>query len=108
MQGTGGEVMSEEFSVDPNDPSTYINPLFLLENRKSPVIYVRGLDSPVIKTHMLLNLFANFGNVMKIVFMRQKKASLIEFENMDFATQAKDFLNNTVFLGQQIKIFYSN
>lgn len=90
------------------DPSTYVNPLFLLENRKSPVIYIRGLDSPAIKIEWLMNLFMNFGNVTKICFMHEKLAALIEFEEVDFATQAKDFLNGTSFMGNTLKIFYSN
>ncbi len=35
-------------------------------------------------------------------------ASLIEFEDIEFATQAKDFLNNTKFFTNTMKIFYSN
>jgi hypothetical protein len=55
-----------------------------------------------------MNLFLNFGNVTKICFMRDKMASLIEFEDIEFATQSKDFLNNTKFFGFTLKIFYSN
>ena len=79
------------------DPATYVNPLFLIENKKSPVIYVRGLDDPQIKVEWLMNLFMNFGNVTKICFMREKFAALVEFEDLEFATQAKDFLNGTCF-----------
>ena len=55
-----------------------------------------------------MNLFMNFGNVLKICFMREKYAALVEFEDQDFATQAKDFLNGTTFSRNQLKIFYSN
>ena len=32
----------------------------------------------------------------------------MQYENIEFATQAKDFMNNTVFLESKLKIFYSN
>lgn len=40
--------------------------------------------------------------------IRSKFSALIEFQNSDFSTQAKDFLNNNSLLGNQMKIFYSN
>lgn len=30
----------------------------------------------------------------------------MEFENLEFATQAKDYLNNKVFLGNKLKVYY--
>jgi hypothetical protein len=62
------------------DPSNYVNPLFLLENRKSKVVYVRGLDDLSITIRFILNVFGNFGNVLKIIFLRNKSSCLIEFE----------------------------
>jgi len=29
----------------------------------------------------------------------------MEFENVEFATQAKDYLNNKIFLGTKLKVF---
>lgn len=48
---------------------------------------------------MIYNLFSNFGNVTKILFIRNKAAALIEFENEEYSTIAKDFLNNMGFFG---------
>lgn len=42
------------------------------------------------------------------MFLKKNNIILMEFQNINFATQAKDFLNNTYFLGGQMKIFYSN
>lgn len=56
------------------------------ENKKGKVIYCRGLDSKFIKIEYIMNLFLNFGNIEIICYIRQKKASLIEFENIVFAT----------------------
>lgn len=70
-----------------------------LENKKSKTLYVRGLDVNKFNTKELYNLFGNFGNIKYIVLMKSKNAVLMEFENVEFATQAKDFLNNTVYGG---------
>lgn len=32
----------------------------------------------------------------------------MEFQNINFATQAKDFLNNAFFLGGQMKVLFFN
>lgn len=90
------------------DPSNYVNPLFLLENRKSKVVYVRGLDDLSITIRFILNVFGNFGNVLKIIFLRNKSSCLIEFEQLEQATKSKDSLDNISLLGQTIRVFYSN
>lgn len=41
-----------------------------------------------INAYVLYNLFSNFGNITKIMFLRNKRSALIEFENMEFATHA--------------------
>jgi len=41
-----------------------------------------------------MELFLSFGNIHLIIFAREKHFALIEFTNQEFATQAKDYLNN--------------
>lgn len=53
---------------------------------------------------MVYNLFGNFGNVLKIIFIRGKSASLIEYENADNANTAKDYLNNIILLGKPLRV----
>ncbi len=72
------------------------------------MLYCRGLDNAEIKIEYLLTLFMNFGNVVEIVKIPNKSAALVEFEDVVFATQAKDYLNNSRFMDCQLKIFYSN
>ena len=48
---------------------------------------------------MIWNLFSNFGNVTKIIFIKIKNSGLIEYENEEYSTIAKDFLNNMNFMG---------
>lgn len=52
-----------------------------------------------IKIEWILNILLNFGNVIIIILMRSKNSALAEFENIEFALQTKDLLNNTIFMG---------
>eukprot|EP00825_Cyclidium_porcatum_P051470 TRINITY_DN9477_c0_g1_i5.p1 TRINITY_DN9477_c0_g1~~TRINITY_DN9477_c0_g1_i5.p1 ORF type:complete len:324 (-),score=56.11 TRINITY_DN9477_c0_g1_i5:92-1063(-) len=90
------------------DPSNYVNPLYIQENKKSKVIYIRGLEDPYLNVNQLYNIFSNFGNINKIIFLRNKKSCLIEYQSKEYATNAKDFLNNKQFNNNLLKIFYSN
>ena len=81
-----------------------INQLTPIENNKSPVIYVRGIDNNKVNSTILLNLFSNFGSITKILILKLKSVALIEYESKEYAGQAKNFLNNTIFLGVQLKV----
>jgi len=72
------------------------------------VLYIRGLENKEVKIQMLYNIFSNFGNILKIIFIRSKAAALIEFESSDYSTISKDYLNNIVFMGKPLRIYYSN
>ena len=87
------------------DPKHYVNPIFLLENKKSPVIYIRGINTTEINSLVILNLFGNFGRIQKILILKLKSIVLIEYESIDFSTNAKNYLNNTIFLGNKLKVF---
>jgi len=78
-----------------------------VENKESAVLYVKGLEDENIKVQMLYNIFSNFGNIKKIIFIRRQAAALIEYETVEYATKAKDYLNNIVFMGKPLRIYYS-
>jgi RNA recognition motif-containing protein len=78
------------------------------EVQKSAVLHVNGLENKDIKVQMLYNIFSNFGNIAKIIFMRNKASALIEFESIEYSSIAKDYLNNIVFMGKPLRINYSN
>lgn len=78
------------------------------DNKKSAVLHVNGLEHKDIKVHMIYNIFSNFGNITKIILMKNKASALIEFENIQFSALAKDYLNNIVFMGKPLRINYSN
>ena len=78
-----------------------------IDTNRSPVLYVRGLIHPNFKTQMLYNVFSNFGNISKIIYTRSKGSALVEFENIEYATVTKDYLDNIVFMGNQLKVYIS-
>jgi len=77
------------------------------ENVKSRVLYIKGLEGKDIKVDMLYNIFSNFGNILKILFIPSKTSALIEFENAEYSTICMDYLNNIVFMGKPLRIYYS-
>lgn len=54
---------------------------------------------------MLVNIFGNFGNVAKIVFVRSRASALVEYENDEYAALAKNHLENISFLGNSLKVY---
>ena len=70
----------------------------------SKVLFIKGLDEPGISVAMIYNVFSNFGNISKIIFMRNKGGALIEFHSVEYATIAKDFLNNLFFFSNYLKV----
>jgi RNA recognition motif-containing protein len=78
--------------------------LILIENMKSKVLYVRGLANENITVKMLYNIFSNFGNVTKIMMNKEKLSSLVEYQNLEFAAIAKDYLNNMVFFSKYLRV----
>ena len=71
----------------------------------SRVLFVKGLEDNKLKVQVLYNLFSNFGNITKIIFMRNKGGALIEFQSVEYATIAKDFLNNLNFFSSYLRVF---
>jgi RNA recognition motif. (a.k.a. RRM, RBD, or RNP domain) len=57
----------------------------------------KRINNPDLKITMIYNLFSNYGNIAKILFMKQKRQALVEFETVEQATVAKDYLNNLVY-----------
>ncbi|CAD8139746.1 unnamed protein product [Paramecium octaurelia] len=86
----------------------YINPKFLQSVRKSRVIYARWFDKKVVTSQMLYNLFSIYGNIDKMIYLKERSSALIQYVTQDHAAIAKESLNDIMFYGQSIKIFFSN
>eukprot|EP01017_Pseudomicrothorax_dubius_P016625 TRINITY_DN1884_c0_g2_i1.p1 TRINITY_DN1884_c0_g2~~TRINITY_DN1884_c0_g2_i1.p1 ORF type:complete len:373 (+),score=42.83 TRINITY_DN1884_c0_g2_i1:211-1329(+) len=80
---------------------------FLLNEQKSSVLHVKGIDTELVTVTMIYNLFSSFGNIVAIIFMRAKGAALIEYETIEYATISKDYLNNITFVGSCLRIAFS-
>lgn len=68
------------------------------------MLYVKGLEHKDIKVRMLYNIFSNFGNIKKIIFIRRQAAALIEYETVEYAAKAKEDLSNIVFMGKPLRV----
>jgi len=75
--------------------------------KKTPTLYVKGFEDHNISPKMIYNVFSNVGNITSIIFVREKAVAVIEYENADFAAVAKEHLNNLMFLGSPLRIFFS-
>lgn len=63
------------------------------------VLFVRHLDHPELKISMIYNLFSNYGNIVKILFMKQKRQALVEYETVGQSHAAREYLNNLQYYG---------
>ncbi|CAK91820.1 unnamed protein product (macronuclear) [Paramecium tetraurelia] len=86
----------------------YVNPLFFKALRKSKVIYARWFDKKVVTSAMLYNIFSIYGNIDKMIYLKERSSCLIQYVMQGHAAIAKEALNDIMFYGQQIKIFFSN
>lgn len=77
------------------------------EEKKSPVLHVLGIESKEVTARMLFNVFSNFGNIMKLIFIKTRAVALIEFDNTSSAKIARDSLNNIAFMGKPLRITFS-
>jgi len=72
------------------------------------VLMVRGLDENRTKTDELASLFAVYGNVQRVKIMFHKRDSaLVQVENMQQATAAKNSLNGIALHGKRLAVDFS-
>ena len=76
---------------------------------ESKVVLISNLN-PNFKINVdnLHNLISCFGNITKILYMPNMKKCLVQFENEDYSKSCIMLLNNQFFLGNQLKVNYSN
>lgn len=74
------------------------------EDKKSPIIYVKGLNHRDMKVALVYNMFSNFGNIQKIIFIKKAGAALIEYENSEYGSFAKEYMDKVQLLGTPLKV----
>ena len=75
-----------------------------MENSPSKVLFVRSIPS-YHTIRSLYNILLNFGSIRKIISIKHKESMSVEYEHIEDAAQAKDFLNC---IKNSIKIFLSH
>ncbi|CAD8113977.1 unnamed protein product [Paramecium sonneborni] len=107
-QNTQSTSKSQNLQQQQEKLEEYVNPLFFKTLRKSKVIYARWFDKKVVTSTMLYNIFSIYGNIDKMIYLKERSSCLIQYVTQDHAAIAKEALNDIMFYGQQIKIFFSN
>ncbi|KAL4434565.1 hypothetical protein ABPG74_007349 [Tetrahymena malaccensis] len=78
------------------------------QTEESPVIYVKNIKINEVTPVNVYNIFRNFGYVHSILFLREKKTVLIQYEEVSQAKMAINQLNNMSFQGdEQMRISYA-
>jgi len=75
--------------------------------KKSLVLHVLGIENKEVNAKMLFNIFSNFGNIVKLIFIKTRAVALVEFDNISSAALAKEELNNVNFMGKPLRITFS-
>lgn len=73
----------------------------------SKVILISNLSHVFKNTEELFNLFSAFGNIAKILFMKNLQKALVEYVEAKYASEAVTHLNNTVLGDTILRISYS-
>jgi hypothetical protein len=76
----------------------------LIEAKSSHILHVKGLENDAITAELINSLFSNFGNILKILFVKHKKAAFIVYESQDLAMIAKEMLSNLRFMDCHLKV----
>jgi RNA recognition motif-containing protein len=75
--------------------------------KKSLVLHVLGIENKEVNAKMLFNIFSNFGNIVKLIFIKTRAVALVEFDKISSAALAKEGLNNVSFMGKPLRITFS-
>ena len=73
----------------------------------SKVILISNLDDFFFNVSEIFNLFSCFGNIVKVLLMKNLKKALIEYKKPESCQAAIDNLNNRLFGKSKIKITFS-
>lgn len=76
----------------------------LIEAKSSHILHVKGLENDAITAELINSLFSNFGNILKILFVKHKKAAFIVYESQDLAMISKEMLSNLRFMECHLKV----
>lgn len=73
----------------------------------SKVVLVSNLGHVFRNTEELFNLFSSFGNIAKILFMKNLQKTLVEYTEITYASESITNLNNLVLGETKLRVNYS-
>lgn len=73
----------------------------------SRVVLVSNLAFVFKNTNELFNLFSSFGNITKILYMKNLQKALIEYSNVRYASEAITNLNNLAIADTKLRVNFS-
>jgi len=92
----------------PSENKTPFNPQLEIETPSdSKVILVSNVDDFFVEVSQIFNVFSCFGNIAKILFMKNLKKALVEFKKHESGELAVKGVNNCTFGKTKIKVALS-
>jgi hypothetical protein len=77
------------------------------EIEPSKVVLFSNIDD-IFKTALeIFNLFSCFGNIRKVLFMKNIRKAMMEYENVEYAQNCLIYMNNRPFCSSKIKVNFS-
>jgi RNA recognition motif-containing protein len=78
-----------------------------LEISPSKVILFSNIDPIFASASEIYNLFSCFGNIRKVLFMKNIRKAMVEFSTVEYAQSCLLYLNNRPFGSSKIKVNFS-
>lgn len=78
-----------------------------LEVAPSKVILFSNIDPIFTSASEIYNLFSCFGNIRKVLFMKNIRKAMVEFSTIEYAQSCLLYLNNRPFGNSKIKVNFS-
>lgn len=69
------------------------------QDKKTKVIFARWFDKNVVTINQIFNIFSAFGNIDKVIYLKEKSSALIQFNKVEYAVLAKEYLQHIEFQG---------
>jgi len=75
---------------------------------KSPVVVINGIEEGLVNCDMMFNLLCQYGDVVKVMFLKEKKMMMVQMAAHEHAQAVSDHLNNYTLFGCKMAMMMSN
>ena len=101
-RAVGGLPPSDALSIHTNRSTRSNNEL-----EPSKVVLFSNIDDSLVTALEIFNLFSCFGNLRKVLFMKNIRKAMLEFTNIEYAQNCLLYMNNRPFGSSKIKVNFS-